>query len=674
MATVVYESCAEEARAERGQVNDDTAERPLWTPGPERVAATQVMAFVKEANRRHRLSLAGYRDLHAWSVNSRAEFWDLVWDFCGVIGDKGARKLARGDAMPGASFFPDARLNFAENMLHVSGKGEAIVFRGEDKLQTRWTFDELRELVSRLQQALRANGVGQGDRVAAMMPNLPETLALMLAVTSIGAIWSSCSPDFGERGVLDRFGQIEPKVFFAADGYWYNGKRLSLAEKLKGIVPQLASAQTVVIVPYLGDADAVAKDVPRAKTLPAFIATHPAKALVFERLPFNHPAFILYSSGTTGVPKCIVHGAGGTLLQHLKEHRLQCDVRAGDRMFYFTTCGWMMWNWLVSGIASGATLMLYDGSPFAPKESVLFDYAQQEKFTLFGTSAKYIDACKKANLAPARTHDLSPLRLMTSTGSPLAAESFDYVYSNIKSDLHLASISGGTDIVSCFVLGDPTAPVWRGEIQAAGLGMAVDVWSEDGKPIREQKGELVCTRPFPSMPVMFWNDPDGKKYRAAYFDRFPNVWCHGDFAEWTRHGGMIIHGRSDATLNPGGVRIGTAEIYAQVEQIPEITEALAIGQDWDNDVRVVLFVRCRDGVTLDDALRETIRKKIRAGATPRHVPAKIVQVTDIPRTKSGKITELAVRDVVHGRSVKNTEALANPEALALYKNLAELRG
>jgi acetoacetyl-CoA synthetase len=648
------------------------SEMPLWTPSPERVAASQVMAFMAEANRRHGSSLKNYHALHAWSVTHPDAFWNDVWDFCGVVGEKGTR-LMDGDAMPGAKFFPDAKLNFAENLLAHPGKGDALVFRGEDKVKKRLSWDELNALVSRLQQALKAAGVGKGDRVAAMMPNLPETIAAMLAVTSLGAIWSSCSPDFGERGVLDRFGQIEPKVFIAVDGYWYNGKALSLADKLKGIVPQLPTAKTVVIVPYLGEAEALAKSLPNGLTLDAFLKPYQPNPLTFERLPFNQPAFILYSSGTTGVPKCIVHGAGGTLLQHLKEHRLQSDVRAGDRVFYFTTCGWMMWNWLVSGIASGATLMLYDGSPFAPKESVLFDFAQDEKFTLFGTSAKYIDACKKADLAPVKTHDLSAMRLMTSTGSPLAAESFDYVYEAIKKDVHLASISGGTDIVSCFVLGDPTAPVWRGEIQAAGLGMAVDVWSEEGKPVVEEKGELVCTKPFVAMPVMFWNDPGDRKYRAAYFERFPGVWCHGDFAEWTKHGGMIIHGRSDATLNPGGVRIGTAEIYAQVEQIPEIVEAIAIGQDWDNDVRVVLFVRCKEGVTLDDALRETIKKKIRAGATPRHVPAKIVQVADIPRTKSGKITELAVRDVVHGRPVKNTEALANPEALKLYEGLEELR-
>ena len=652
------------------------SEMPLWTPSPERAAASQVMAFMAEVNRRHGSALKDYRALHAWSVAHPDAFWSDVWDFCGVKGEKGSR-LMDGDAMPGAQFFPDAKLNFAENLLAHPGKeggsGDAMVFRGEDKVKKRVSWDELNALVSRLQQALKAAGIGKGDRVAAMMPNLPDTIAVMLAVTSLGAIWSSCSPDFGERGVLDRFGQIEPKVFVAVDGYWYNGKALSLADKLKGIVPQLPTAKTVVIVPYLNEAEALAKMLPNAVTLDAFLKPFAPKPLTFERLPFNTPAFILYSSGTTGVPKCIVHGAGGTLLQHLKEHRLQSDTRAGDRAFYFTTCGWMMWNWLVSALGCGATLMLYDGSPFAPKESVLFDYAQDEKFTLFGTSAKYIDACKKAGLAPAKTHDLSSVRLIASTGSPLAAESFDYVYEAIKQDVHLASISGGTDIVSCFVLGIPTEPVWRGEIQGPGLGMAMDVWSEDGKHIVEEKGELVCLKPFVSMPVMFWNDPGDKKYRAAYFERFPGVWCHGDFAEWTKHGGMIIHGRSDATLNPGGVRIGTAEIYAQVEQIPEIIEAIAIGQDWDNDVRVVLFVRCKAGVTLDEPLRDTIKKKIRTGATPRHVPAKIVQVADIPRTKSGKITELAVRDVVHGRAVKNTEALANPEALKLYEGLGELR-
>jgi acetoacetyl-CoA synthetase len=648
-------------------------EAPLWIPPPERAAASQLRAFMEEADRRHGLALSSYRQLHDWTVAQPGLFWDLVWDFSGVIGSKGERRHTDLNRMPGAVFFPDARLNFAENLLRRTDAGEALVFRGEDKADARLTWAELNALVSRLQQALRAAGVGVGDRVAAMLPNRPESVAMMLAVTSIGAIFSSCSPDFGERGVLDRFGQIEPKLFVAVDGYWYNGNRIEIADRLTAIVAQLPSAATVVIVSYLGDAGTVAERVPRAVSLHAFLKPFAPKPVAFERLPFNHPAFVLYSSGTTGMPKCIVHSAGGTLLKHLEEHRLQCDVRAGDRMFYFTTLGWMMWNWLVSGLASEATLVLYDGSPFAPTPEVLWDYAQAERMTLFGTSAKYIDACSKAGIAPIKSHDLSALKIVTSTGSPLAPDGFEYVYRAIKADVHLASISGGTDIMGCFVLGDPTAPVWKGEIQAPALGMAVDVWSDVGQPMREQKGELVCTRPFVSMPVMFWNDPDGAKYRAAYFERFPGVWCHGDFAEWTRHGGMIIHGRSDATLNPGGVRIGTAEIYAQVEQIPEVAEAVCIAQTWDNDVRIVLFVRLKEGVTLDAGLEDAIRKKIRSGVSPRHVPAKILQVADIPRTRSGKITELAVRDVVHGRPVKNTEALANPEALAFYRDRPELR-
>jgi acetoacetyl-CoA synthetase len=649
------------------------ADEPLWKPRPQDAAATEVMAFMAEVNRRHRLNLASYRDLHAWSVNHSDAFWSLVWDRSGVIGQKGGRLVADPDQMPGARFLPDAQLNFAENLLRRSDDGEALVFRGEDKAGSRMSWRELAALVSRLQQALAASRVGVGDRVAAMLPNMPQAIASTLATASIGAIWSSCSPDFGERGVLDRFGQIEPRLFIAVDGYWYNGRPNRLAERLEAIVPKLPSAARVVIVDYLGEAERVAARLRRAVTFAEFIKPFAAAPLRFERLPFDHPLYILFSSGTTGVPKCIVHGAGGTLLQHLKEHRLHCDVRAGDRMFYFTTLGWMMWNWLVSGLASGATLILYDGSPFAPRPNALWDYAQHERITLFGTSAKYIDACSKAGVEPARTHDLSALRLITSTGSPLAPESFDYVYRAIRRDVHLASISGGTDIVSCFVLGDPTSPVWKGEIQAPGLGMAMDVFSEHGTPVRGQKGELVCKKAFPSMPVRFWNDPDGCRYRAAYFERFPGVWCHGDFAEWTAHGGIIIHGRSDATLNPGGVRIGTAEIYAQVEQITEVVEAICIGQDWDHDVRIVLFARLKDGLVLDDALRDKIKRTIRTGASPRHVPAKIIQVSDIPRTRSGKITELAVRDVVHGRPVKNTEALANPEALALYWDLPELR-
>jgi acetoacetyl-CoA synthetase len=596
-----------------------------------------------------------------------------VWDWCGVVGTCGGRVLENGDRMPGARFFPDARLNFAENLLKKSGGGDAIVFRGEDKVARRLSWDELRDLVSRMQQLFRAHGIGPGDRIAAMMPNMPETVAAMLAAASLGAIWSSCSPDFGEQGVLDRFGQIEPALFIAPDGYWYAGKRIDVADKIAAVVAKIPSIRAAFVVDYLGSAEQAAARSDRAEALSAALAPFEAAQLTFERLPFDHPLYILYSSGTTGIPKCIVHSAGGTLLQHVKEHRLHAGIEDGDRFFYFTTCGWMMWNWLMTGLASGATLLLYDGSPFHPDGNVIFDYARDEKMTYFGTSAKFIDAVRKSGLRPIDTHDLSTVRVISSTGSPLAPENFRFVYDGIKRDVHLASISGGTDIVSCFVLGVPVKPVYVGEIQGAGLGMAVDVFDDDGRPVRGEKGELVCTRAFPSMPLMFWNDPDGAKYRAAYFERFDNIWCHGDFAEWTGHGGIIIHGRSDATLNPGGVRIGTAEIYNQVEQMEEVLEAICIGQDWDGDVRVVLFVRLAEGVALDEALEKRIKAKIRTGASPRHVPARIVAIADIPRTKSGKITELAVRDVVHGRAVKNKEALVNPEALDLYRDLPALR-
>ena len=649
------------------------AETPLWRPSADSVAAAPLTRFAEQASQRIGRMLVGYRALHDWSIEDREGFWDIVWDFTGVTGDKGARHLVDGDKMPGARFFPDARMNFAENLLRRDDDGDAIVFRGEDAVTRRFSWRDLHGLVSRLQQAFAAAGVGAGDRVAGYLPNVPEAVAAMLATASLGAVWSSASPDFGPDGVVDRFGQIAPKVFFAADGYRYAGKAIDLADRLKVIVPRLPGLRRTIVVSTLGNADAVAAALPDAVTFDAALAPFAAKPVVFARLPFAHPLYILYSSGTTGVPKCIVHSAGGTLLQHLKEHRLHCGIASGDRVFYFTTLGWMMWNWLVSALASGATLMLYDGSPFHPGPETLFDYAATERFTFFGTSAKFIDAVKKAGYRPGDRHDLSALRTLASTGSPLAAESFDFVYAAIKRDIHLASISGGTDIVSCFVLGIPTLPVWRGEIQGPGLGMAVDVFDPTGRPLASGKGELVCTRAFPSMPVSFWNDADGAKYRGAYFDRFPGVWCHGDFAEWTAHGGIVIHGRSDATLNPGGVRIGTGEIYRQVEQIPEVVEALAIGQDWQGDVRIVLFVRLGDGVVLDDALIARIKARIRSGASPRHVPAKIVAVADIPRTKSGKIVEIAVRDVVHGRPVANSEALANPAALEYFRDVAALR-
>ncbi|MBN9008596.1 MAG: acetoacetate--CoA ligase, partial [Rhizobiales bacterium] len=626
---------------------------PLWTPSQASIARQPIARFMAEAGRRAGCDLGEYDALHAWSVEDPGAFWDLVWDFSAVVGEKGDRRLVDGGKMPGARFFPDATLNFAENLLRRDDAGEAIVFRGEDRVERRLSWRDLNDLVSRMQQAMLAAGVGAGDRVAALLPNMPEAIAGLLAAASIGAVWSSASPDFGPRGALDRFGQIAPKLLLACDGYYYAGKTIDLTEKLAGIVPGLPDVTAVVVVSYLGTAREVAASLPRGIALDDWLAPFTAKPVAFTRLPFAHPLVILFSSGTTGVPKCIIHSAGGTLLQHLKEHQLQCGLVAGERLFYFTTCGWMMWNWLVSGLASGATLILFDGSPTHPDPAVLFDLADAERINLFGTSAKFIDAIHKSGIRPVDTHDLSSIRLIASTGSPLAPESFDFVYDAIKRDVHLASISGGTDIVSCFVLGVPTKPVYAGEIQGPGLGMAMDVYDDAGHPMPAGKGELVCTRPFPSMPLGFWNDPGEARYRAAYFERFPNIWCHGDFAEWTPHGGIVIHGRSDATLNPGGVRIGTAEIYRQVEQIPEVMEALAIGQDWDNDVRIVLFVRLRGGAKLDDRLAATIRAAIRAGASPRHVPARIVAVGDIPRTKSGKIVELAVREVVHGRPVKN---------------------
>ena len=650
-------------------------DRPLWTPDPARAVATRMAAFTARARRISGMALESYADLHAWSIDAPEQFWPAVWDFCGVLGERGERVLVDPHRMPGAQWFPDARLNFTENLLRDCGNPEALVFWSENKIRRTLSRAELRQQVAQFAVALKEAGIGPGDRVAAYLPNLPETVVALLAAASIGAVFTSASPDFGVQGVLDRFGQTEPKVLIASDGYWYNGKAVDLQPKLAELAPRLPSVQRLILVPYLrDDADALAASLPKGVSWTRFIAPHAAMTdIEFAPLPFDHPLYIMYSSGTTGIPKCIVHGAGGTLLQHLKEHQLHGDLREGDRFFYFTTCGWMMWNWLVSGLASGATLLLYDGSPFVARGRVLWDYAQSERMSHFGASAKYLDALTKTGLKPGQHYDLSPLRVILSTGSPLVPERFDSVYAEIKADVQLASISGGTDIVSCFVLGNPMLPVWRGEIQCKGLGLAVEVWNDRGQSVREQKGELVCTRPFPCMPIGFWNDPDGKKYQAAYFDQFPGVWRHGDFCEITEHDGLIIHGRSDATLNPGGVRIGTAEIYRQVEKLPEVVESLVIGQDWEADVRLVLFVKLQESVDLDDALVTRIKRTIREGATPRHVPAKVLQVTDIPRTRSGKIVELAVRNVVHGQPVKNIEALANPEALASFADRSELR-
>jgi acetoacetyl-CoA synthetase len=650
----------------------------LWKPSAQRVAESNISRFIRFVNKRAKASiddgnLNGSSQLYAWSIREPESFWNAVWDFAEVIAQtRGSRTLVDGDKMPGARWYPDARLNYAENLLRRRDAEMAIVFRGEDQVRWRLSYADLYDAVSRTIQALEAAGVGKGDRVAAFMPNTPDTIIFMLATASLGAIWSSCSPDFGVQGVLDRFGQIEPSILFAVEGYYYNGKTHDTLPRIAEIVDKLPSLASTVIVSYTRDKPDISA-IQGAQHLEDFVAPWRSRDIEFRQLPFDHPLFILYSSGTTGVPKCIVHGAGGTLLQHLKEHQLHTDLKRGDRLFYFTTCGWMMWNWLASGLASGATLLLYDGAPTYPDASVLFDFADAERMTVFGTSAKYIDALNKEGVRPIKTHKLTSLKTMTSTGSPLVAESFDFVYSNIKKDLLLSSISGGTDIVSCFVLGDPTLPVCRGEIQRRGFGMKVEVFNDDGQSVTGEKGELVCTAPFPSMPVMFWNDGDGGKYHDAYFGRFPNVWCHGDFMELTDRASAIIYGRSDAILNPGGVRIGTAEIYRQVEQLDEIVEAMVVGQQWDNDVRVVLFVRLREGLQLDEALIGQIRARVRSNTTPRHVPAKVLQVADIPRTKSGKIVELAVRNVVHGIPVKNREALANPEALEYFRDRDELR-
>ncbi|HEY5761997.1 MAG TPA: acetoacetate--CoA ligase [Rhodocyclaceae bacterium] len=654
--------------------------RPLWQPPADAASTTRLGAFMRHAGAAANTRFDNYESLWRWSVGERAAFWQEVWTFFEVLGSRGEQVVKTAHSIRETRWFPDARLNYAENLLRHCQSGDtrdALVFHGENRVVARLSRGELHDAVSRCQQALLAVGVGEGDRVAGFLPNMPEAIVAMLATASIGAVWTSASPDFGVQGVLDRFGQTEPRVLFCVDAYWYNGKVVDCREKNREIAGRLPSLAAVVEVAYaeLPEAAAPAASTVEVRSWGDLLRGFVTAPITFHRVPFDHPLFIMYSSGTTGVPKCIVHGHGGTLLQHLKEHQLHGDLRPGDRIFYFTTCGWMMWNWLASGLASEATLLLYDGSPFAKGRTsgnAVFDYLAEEGATHFGTSAKFLDAAAKAGLAPAKTHRLDALRVVFSTGSPLAPEGFDYVYDAIKPDVLLASISGGTDILSCFVLGCPLLPVWRGEIQCRGLGMAVEVFDEDGRPVRGEKGELVCTKSFPSMPVGFWNDPEGEKYRNAYFEQFPGVWHHGDFVEMTEHGGMIIYGRSDATLNPGGVRIGTAEIYRQVEQIDAVVESLVIGQDFDKDVRVILFVKLREGQTLDEALVERIRRAIRDNTTPRHVPARVLQVADIPRTKSGKIVELAVRNVVHGRPVKNIEALANPEALADFRDRPEL--
>jgi acetoacetyl-CoA synthetase len=646
---------------------------PLWTPNPQRCASARITGFIDYVNANYAADLrCDYFALHDWSLACPESFWAAVWEFGGVIASaRGELVLADAHLFPGARWFPGARLNFAENLLRHRDDRTAIVALLENGQRRELTFAQLYRQVAALASSLRAHGVVAGDRVAGFMPNVPEAVIAMLATASIGAVWSSCSPDFGIDGVVDRFGQIAPRILFAADGYFYNGRACDSLERLAGIVRQIDSIEKVIVAPLLNARPALS-GIRNGVVFEDFLDREAAQ-LDFAQLPFDHPLYILYSSGTTGVPKCIVHGAGGTLLQHLKEHQLHVDLSRDDVFFYFTTCGWMMWNWLVSGLASGATVVLYDGSPFAGEGMVLLDAIDAEGITVFGTSAKFIAALEKAGRTPRQSHALHSLKTILSTGSPLAHESFEYVYRDFKHDVCLSSISGGTDILSCFVGGCPILPVYVGEIQAPGLGMAVEIWDEAGNSLRQQKGELVCTQPFPSCPLGFWNDADGSKFHNAYFARFPNVWAHGDYGEVTEHGGYVIHGRSDAVLNPGGVRIGTAEIYRQVERVPEVVESIAIGQSWQGDVRVVLFVVLREGVSLTESLQAAIRQVIRDNTTPRHVPAKIIQVGDIPRTISGKIVELAVRNVVHGAPVANTDALANPQALELYRDLPELR-
>ena len=640
------------------------SENPIvWQPSEHRVRASAMYRFMREQG------FDNYDDLFDWSINDLAAFWNAVCDFCGVQFDATAGQvLARPENIMDAGWYEGSRINFAKHLLRHEGEHAALVFCAEDGSRRELSWNELRSSVAAIAQGLRAAGVAKGDRVAGYLPNCPEAMIAMLAATSIGAVWSSCSPDFGVNGVVDRFGQIEPKVFVATNGYYYNTKRIDCLPVVSEIVAKIPSIEITIVVAFIDDNAA-----PDGDGFVAWKDFSVADAeLEFESLEFNHPLYIMYSSGTTGVPKCIVHGHGGTLLKHVNELLLHTDIGVDDRVFYFTTCGWMMWNWLVSGLAAGATLILFDGAPFVHDGRALWAMTERERITIFGTSAKYISALEKSGLRPKDEFDVSSVRTILSTGSPLAPESFDFVYDAIKSDVLLGSIAGGTDLLGCFAAANPILPVRRGELQCRGLGMAVEIFDESGNPLIEEKGELVCTEPFPSTPVCFWNDTDGARYKAAYFERFPGIWAHGDFAELRKSGGMVIHGRSDAVLNPGGVRIGTVEIYRQVEKLDEVVESIAIGQQWNDDVRVVLFVVLRTGVSLDDDLRKRIRTVVREGATPRHVPAKIVAVADIPRTKSGKIVELAVRSVVHGDAIRNTEALANPEALDFFRNVAEL--
>jgi acetoacetyl-CoA synthetase len=645
----------------------------LWKPSEEKIKQSNMYRFMNFINEKHHQDFKEYERLYRWSIDNIPDFWASYWEFAQIKFSKPYdRVIDDVTKMPGAKWFEGARLNFAENLLSYTDDRIALIFRGEDQVRREVTYAELYDEVARVARSLKEAGVQKGDRVAGFMPNMPEAIIAMLAVTSIGAIWSSCSPDFGIKGVLDRFGQIKPKVLFAANGYFFKGKGLDSLERVSNILKEIPSIEKVVVVPYTEE-EPDTSGIPNAIHYKDFRSPEANLTIDFEQLIFDHPLYIMYTSGTTGLPKCMVQSAGGILLHHLKELTLHTDLKREDTIFYFTTCGWMMWNWLVSSLAVGSTLVLFDGNPFHPDPGAFWQMAQDDKIAIFGTSAGYISALMGAGVRPGKDYDLGPLKAITSTGSPLSVEGFEYVYREIKEDVQLASISGGSDINGCFALGNPMGPVYAGELQCRGLAMKVEAFDENGKPTINQQGELVCTAPSPSMPIYFWNDPDTEKYHAAYFDVYPNVWRHGDFIEINDHGGVVIYGRSDATLNPGGVRIGTAEIYRQVEQLEEVQDSLVVGQNWKDDVRVILFVQMAEGNELTDDLKNKIRKYIRTNASPRHVPAKIIAVPDIPYTLNMKKVELAVKKVIHGQEVLNKDALRNPESLDYYAELKELQ-
>ena len=643
----------------------------LWSPSEQRIKASNMYRFMQEVNRKYGTDFSDYDSLYQWSVDNLEAFWAEMWSFAEIRASKGYQKVLDDPAtMPGAKWFTESRLNFAENLLRYRDDQVALIFRGEDVVRRSLRYSELYSAVAKVAESLRKTGVVPGDRVVGYMPNMPESIIAMLAATSLGAVWSSCSPDFGVKGVLDRFGQTRPKVLFTADGYFFKGKKIDSLARIAGIAGELPSIEKIVVIPYISDAPDIAS-LPHAVRYKDFCHNE-AKEIEFAQLPFEHPLYIMYSSGTTGLPKCMVQSSGGVLIHQLKELLLHTDLKREDTIFYFTTCGWMMWNWLTTSLAVGATIVLYDGNPFHPDPDALWQMAEAEKITIFGTSAGYIAALKNSGVQPGKSFNLQPLKALLSTGSPLSREDFRYIYREIKEDLQLASISGGSDINGCFALGNPMGPVYEGELQCRGLGMEVYAFDESGAPVVGEKGELVCAKPSPSMPIMFWDDADGSKYHSAYFDRFPGVWTHGDFIEVTEHGGLIMYGRSDATLNPGGVRIGTAEIYRVIEQIGEVEDSVVVGQQWQGDVRVILFVKMKTGCDLTEELKQAIRSSIRSLASPRHVPAKVIAVPDIPYTLNMKKVELAVQKIIHGREVTNKDALKNPEALDFFADIKEL--